>query len=305
MAVYDGNGLCGVDSTRPLSTEQERAIRDYFILFQQAVIGWGTNMFSNSRGEHNCKGSHLSKFEVDSGVANAYLINIDLPSIRAINEGLYAGLVLMFLAANTNTGASTLEVIPDGAPTLGPVSIKWRGIDLPAGSIHAGDVVTVVFDGTDFNFVGFTSAAATSHRVSSTAIVNTTGTIPFDNTIPQLTEGGEFLQVSITPSRVGAEIEVRARIHLGAKSAPNQVTLALFKGGNDAFSVSHHKQQDDTESPFLVEVVGRFTATSTDPITVSVRGGTDTGQTLYMNADKNGDGMYGAILVSELEALEV
>ena len=62
-------------------------------------------------------------------------------------------MTLRFLAGNTNTGASTLNVNGLGSQTIvGPT-----GSALTAGAIVAGTVISVVYNGTAFQLVGLTT----------------------------------------------------------------------------------------------------------------------------------------------------
>lgn len=86
-------------------------------------------------------------FYLDGGSANAYTITT-APLINSIPLGT----VLNFQAAHANTGTSTLNV--DG---LGAIPIKKNGgtgtsvgLNLATGDIATGQVVTVMYDGTNF-----------------------------------------------------------------------------------------------------------------------------------------------------------
>ncbi len=86
-------------------------------------------------------------FYPDTGSANTYVLTTS-PLMTAIP----AGAVFNFQAGHANTGASTLNV--DG---LGAIAIKKNGgtgtsvgPDLAAGDIAAGQIVTLMYDGADF-----------------------------------------------------------------------------------------------------------------------------------------------------------
>ena len=79
----------------------------------------------------------------DSGLADAYAI---APS--PIITGYVAGQVYFFFAANANTGTSTLAV--NG---LTAQAIQKNGIALEGGEIGSGDLVTVIYDGTQFQLL--------------------------------------------------------------------------------------------------------------------------------------------------------
>lgn len=83
----------------------------------------------------------LNSYAADTGAANAYIITLaPAPTAYA------AGQCFRFKATNANTSASTLNV--NG---LGAKSIKGNGgASLASGEIQAGQMVTVQYDGTNF-----------------------------------------------------------------------------------------------------------------------------------------------------------
>jgi hypothetical protein len=79
----------------------------------------------------------------DSGAADAYALTLS-PAITAYATGQR----FSFVAGNTNTGASTLDV-----NSVGTKAIQKLGAALVAGDITAGDVVVLEYDGTQFQMV--------------------------------------------------------------------------------------------------------------------------------------------------------
>ena len=77
----------------------------------------------------------------DTGAANAYVVTLS-PAPSAYT----AGMVVNFLATNANTTTSTLNVNGLGAKTL----VKDVSTNLAAGDIAAGQMVTAIYDGTNF-----------------------------------------------------------------------------------------------------------------------------------------------------------
>jgi hypothetical protein len=79
----------------------------------------------------------------DSGAANAYAVS--LANVTAYSAGLRLG----FIAANTNTGASTLNV-----SSLGAIAVTdMLGTALQGWEIVAGDPVIVIHDGAAFRML--------------------------------------------------------------------------------------------------------------------------------------------------------
>ena len=81
----------------------------------------------------------------DSGTTNAYVVNV--PSAGTT---LRAGLPIVFMAANTNTGPSTLNLNSTGA-----IAIQKRGgtTDVDAGDLQQGGIIFLVYDGTVWQLV--------------------------------------------------------------------------------------------------------------------------------------------------------
>ena len=65
-------------------------------------------------------------------------------------------------------------------------------------------------------------------NVQSGSYTSSIGTFPFDNTIPQNTEGTELFTVSITPTSSASKLFIQAVACLG-NSAGDWMTIALFQ----------------------------------------------------------------------------
>ena len=102
------------------------------------------SIFSHRHDGLNQDGSAPVAFATDTGIANAYAI---APS-PALTQYV-TGMPFTFLAANTNTGASALNINGLGAKTIK----KHGSSDLRAGDIQTGQLVTVAFDGTYFQMM--------------------------------------------------------------------------------------------------------------------------------------------------------
>jgi hypothetical protein len=87
-------------------------------------------------------------YAADTGAANAYVVTLSpVPTI-------VAGAEVIFKASNANSGASTLTVNGGSA-----IPIKKNGTTaLVTGDITAGQIITVVYDGTNFQIQGGTGA---------------------------------------------------------------------------------------------------------------------------------------------------
>lgn len=94
------------------------------------------------------KGSREPYFATDSGSANNYVATTMAPLEGGVGvaQVLRTGSKIIFIAANANTGASTLAV--NGLSAI-PIK-KSVSVALAANDILANQVVEVVYDGTNF-----------------------------------------------------------------------------------------------------------------------------------------------------------
>ena len=99
-------------------------------------------------------------YAADTGAADAYLV-----ALATAPAAYTAGLEVTFLAANVNTGASTIDVNSLGVKSITTPSIAA----LSAGAIPASGVVTVVYDGTQFQLVSVDISGVTAAAASATA----------------------------------------------------------------------------------------------------------------------------------------
>ena len=121
-------------------------------------------------------------YAADTGAANAYVV-----TLSPVPASLVAGLEVAFKAANTNTGASTLNVNSLGAT---PIKKLDGATALTSGDIVAGQIVTVVYDGTNFQMQ---SPGAAASGGGSGTVTHTVGAL----TSGQLVEGNGAADIKV------------------------------------------------------------------------------------------------------------
>lgn len=121
-----------------------------------------------------------SNYGIDTGSANAYLVALS-PVVSAVPTT--SGLVVRFLVANANTGASTLDA-GWGAVAL----VQMSGLAVTSGQILTSYIATAVYDqpGNKFHLTSlspgigqeqnFASGSTTNIGTSATNLINITGT---------------------------------------------------------------------------------------------------------------------------------
>ena len=238
-------------------------------------------------------------YAADAGSTDAYAITLT-PAPSAYTTGM----VINFKANTVNTGTATLNVNSLGAKTIK----KLHDQDLEDGDIEAGQLVTVIYDGTNLQMQSQTAAAGGGvvKQVVSTqtgALSTGTTTVPTDDTIPQKTEGDEYLTLSITPKNTSNRLVIEAIVQV-AHSVGGRHTVSLFQDAiADALATisTNAGSSDETHSLPLRHVM---TAGTTSATTYKIRIGSNIGGTTTLNGTA-GARLYGGVFASILKITEI
>ena len=160
-----------------------------------------------------------SSYFDDIGVADAYAVVID--GITSYTEGL----TFTFKAANGCNGSSTIEV-----NSLGVKSIKKNvNTDLVFGDILAGEIIMVVYDGTNFQAFGIGSSSGggdidlLSARVEVVSAQMTSADAALSNAISAVSDNVDAVSAAqAATSAALAAIDVSA---LSARVASNSAQM--------------------------------------------------------------------------------
>jgi len=129
--------------------------------------------------------------------------------------------------------------------------------------------------------------------------------MPFDDTIPQNTEGDEFMTLSITPTSATSLIVVDAICVFGIDDPVPEVSMALFK---DSIANAVSASSTDIDG-FLdmeaVEILYSEIAGTTSTVTWKVRAGVSEAGTLTFNGNFQDSRRYGGVCNSTIHIYEI
>lgn len=243
----------------------------------------------------------VSTFYTDSGAANAYVV---APQTSFNSPTAYKnGMLVRFRPANANTLASTVNV-----NSLGVKSIKKAdgSTDVAAGDIVTSEDLEVRYDGTNFRLTGSSGLVSSSVvNIVNTQVTSTaTGTtvIPFDDTIPQNTEGDEYMSLSITPTSATNTLYIDV-VFVCSLSSAQDFTIALFQ---DSITNAIAALPENVNGASVTRTTAfryKMTAGTTSPTTFKVRAGGVTG-TLRFNGSF-GARLYGGVCTSSITITEI
>lgn len=111
-----------------------------------------------------------------------------------------------------------------------PSSGTVYGLSISSGKVGTNGVITasITNSAVDYTKVatGFIVQVATTNF---SAVATGTTTIPEDDTIPQITEGTEFMTLAITPKATTNHLLIRIKAFVSQSAATNDIIGALFQ----------------------------------------------------------------------------
>jgi hypothetical protein len=134
-----------------------------------------------------------------------------------------------------------------------------------------------------------------SSKMSSTAI------IPKDNTRPQISEGVEFFNLSITPTDVNSTILIKCSFPNVSGDGSAYPVVAIFRNDQTDALIAQAKGIGQSRGLVCVKTV----AGTTSPLTISMRFGPNIAGTSYMNADTTNTQYFGGAWIITIYAIEL
>jgi len=167
---------------------------------------------------------------------------------------------------------------------------------------------------TPFPFVA--GAVLTASQMNSLPILQTvnfqtgsssTGTtiIPDDDTVPQITEGNEYMTLNITPISASSYLQIDVR-WVGSSDQANNMVVCLFVGTTANALASAWQRISDAYAGITVPLTHRVLAGTTSALTFRVRAGLIVANTTTFNGNvgnrKLGGTMASSITITEYSA---
>lgn len=179
------------------------------------------------------------------------------------------------------SGSVTLDV---PAVVAGDVSLELPGGGTVDRLERAGNVIQVV-------------------HVQDGAYTTGTTTIPLDNTIPQNTEGTEFMSLAITPTSATSKLLITVNAFTTPSNADWIIGSLFQDSGVNAIAVWAEYQSSAT-APANSTFSHYMTAGTTSETTFKFRAGSSSAGTTYFNGKPSGQ-LFGGALASTMTITEI
>lgn len=135
------------------------------------------------------------------------------------------------------------------------------------------------------------------------AVKTGTTIIPGDDTIPQITEGNEYMTLAFTPKSTTNRIKIEVTVQLSSSNAASDLICAIFQDATANAIGAGWQTQAGTTYKNLVHAVADIVAGTTSSITFRVRGGCNAAGTTTFNGS-GGARLLGGALSSSIRITE-
>lgn len=245
---------------------------------------------------------------------------VDVATASTVDLGAQTGRLIRFTGTTsitsfgtTNPGDNAVYLCRAAAAftlTNGANLITLTGANI---AIAAGDVFGLVWEGSNtWRMVSFFRASGQSLTGSKVgqvvqtqtgAVATGTTTIPLDDTIPQQTEGDQYLSLAITPLNASSTLIIEVVITLANSAAVTEI-VALFQDSTANALAAVAESFDSAGSHYVIAFSHRMTAGTTSSTTFKVRAGGAASGTTTLNG-AGGSRRFGGVCVSGMTITEI
>jgi hypothetical protein len=158
------------------------------------------------------------------------------------------------------------------------------------------------YNGTAWVTWGVQSAVRQFVNTQTGTVATGTTTIPFDNTIPQITEGTEFMTLAITPNSSTNVLFIQVDF-VCSYSIGNTMTAALFQDSTANALAAASEYQTTATGITTISFNHRMVAGTTSATTFRIRAGGETAGTMTFNGI-SGNQYMGGVYTSSISITE-
>ena len=200
-------------------------------------------------------------------------------------------------------------------PAVGDITGLGTGV-ATALAINVGSAgAPVVFNGslgtpsggTLTNCTGYpASAGSMIQAVEATPIVTVvtcSTAIPYDDSIPQNTEGDEVITVTVTPTSATNRLRIEFDAGQAGISTTGRVMSALFQ--DDTANALAANALATGYDGFSLRLSHEMAAGTTSATTFKIRVGVTSGLTAYINSNNAGSRIFGGVAAARLRVTEI
>lgn len=237
----------------------------------------------------------VKKLRVSTSVTTLSAANLD--------TGSFAAATYYYIYATADATATTPTFVISASASAPTGYTYYRRIGwfynetINVLDITGGKISTFIGGDNDIQVVSYqTGAYATG----------TTG-FPYDNTIPQNTEGDQFMSLAITPTNANNKLKIDVVCFVNASVlGSNILVVALFQDSiANALACGLGDGVYNKYGCYPIKFTHYMIAGTTSSINFKVRAGVSPAATCYFNGDVFTGALYGGVIASSITITEV
>ena len=171
-------------------------------------------------------------------------------------------------------------------------------------TVGNGDITGLVAGALPSTVIGAGAVLQVVH-VQSGAVATTTTLLPGDDTIPQITEGAEFLTLAITPTSTTSKLRIDVIVYLNHSATTAGIYAALFRDSTANSLAVAASQVPNSGGQMPLCITHYATSGTTSSTTFRVRGGSGDAGTVTFNGNSSGSRKFGGAYASTITITEI
>lgn len=200
-------------------------------------------------------------------------------------------------------GVTTGQTLTDGVTIVGNGTQDIKKSTLTATVVKStSGTLSAATAGTDYIAPTTTGVTRQIVSVETGTEAHGTTTVPYDNTIPQNTEGTEFMTLAITPTSATNKLRIDVSGNFNTGTADRTVIVSIFQDStaNALASVAHQIDGGNKQITFT----HIMTSGTTSSTTFKVRAGMHSAATTVFNGTNGSGSLFGGVMASSIVITE-
>jgi hypothetical protein len=204
-------------------------------------------------------------------------------TITALTVNANTGQSITGQPSSFGAGSASTFVYRLSNTTWYPIT-AYANSAIPKSSLPAGTVLQVV-------------------NVQTGTVATGTGIIPFDNTIPQITEGNEYMTLAITPTSATSLLIINV-VFYNSNTPQDEMTVALFQDSTANALAAVSATPFTPTARQVICFTHKMTSGTTSATTFRIRAGMASAGTTTFNG-QSGAQRFGGVAASSITIYEV
>jgi len=267
-----------------------------FTVGQVLTAAQMTSLQQTAMGGGSATAKTASYVLLASDAGSTIIMNSASSTTITVNTALFAAGDTV-LIVNQGAGVCTVTAGTATVSTAGSLALA----QYETGILYFLSTSAAIF--SDYTQTAGTNKVVGMTNTQTGSVATGTTTIPQDNTIPQITEGDQYMTLSYTPTSATNKLQIDA-VAFGASSANCSMVMALFQDSTaNALAATTQYMVGGPTNNYSQILRHTMTSGTTSAIAFKIRIGLDNAGTFTFNG-RGGSQLFGGVAASSITITE-